>query len=437
MDENNNYLDTVDSRSVDIIETIINQEEYDIPPQSRLEEVLLELKEAIEEGGGGSGNIYRTTTALTDGATTNPITVDGESVTVESGDFAIYNTQEFIFDGTQWNLLGDRVGLGDLAYMDVTDLGDLATMDTSDLGPLAMDDKDDVHKEISDVDYAALTTAQKNDGTEYFVYETGDDNRSVICKDAQGNFKYKVFIYGVVSNGTPGWDKTATDADAPTTPPTKSDPVLYTSLMLGYTTSEKTTYFSVWAGRVLTAYGKTTNKDASDCYYVLTDNPNSPYKLVTLDGEFGGNVAETLTTDIVTLGTKPTGNRYIKQYDKSYGEGGFTRTVLYDSGGYDTYAPFQTDVPLLDNLSNYDFIVVSIGTDDDNTRVGKYGCDSAVYDVKLLMRNDYNAHYAGYYQRWFGIRFTDTTFNIMNSEAPYEGSSFKPCVYFIIGYKFG
>ena len=69
--------------------------------------------------GGGSGsaaNIYRTTTALTDGATTNPITVDGQSVTCVSGDFAVYNTQEFLFDGTQWNLLGDRVGLGDLAY---------------------------------------------------------------------------------------------------------------------------------------------------------------------------------------------------------------------------------------------------------------------------------------------------------------------------------
>ena len=67
-------------------------------------------------GSGGSANIYRTTTALTDGSTTNPITVDEEQVTAVSGDFAIYNTQEFIFDGNQWNLLGDRVGLGDLAY---------------------------------------------------------------------------------------------------------------------------------------------------------------------------------------------------------------------------------------------------------------------------------------------------------------------------------
>ena len=72
-----------------------------------------------QKSGGGSGtsaSIYRTTTALTDGATTNPIQVDGNDVTAVSGDFAVYNTQEFLFDGTQWNLLGDRVGLGDLAY---------------------------------------------------------------------------------------------------------------------------------------------------------------------------------------------------------------------------------------------------------------------------------------------------------------------------------
>lgn len=69
-------------------------------------------------GGSGGGTIYRTTTALTDGATTNPITVDGEPVTVKSGDFAIYNKAEFVFDGTQWDELGDTSGLGDLAYKD-------------------------------------------------------------------------------------------------------------------------------------------------------------------------------------------------------------------------------------------------------------------------------------------------------------------------------
>ena len=441
MAENNNYPDTVDSRSVDIIETIINQEEYDIPPQSRLEEVLLELKEAIEEGGGGSANIYRTTTALTDGATTNPITVDDESVTVESGDFAIYDTQEFIFDGTQWNLLGDRVGLGELAYLDRSDMGELAFEDLEDLdlGELAMKDADDIHREISDVEYEALPAAKKNNGTEYFVYETGDDNRSIICKDANGNFKYRAFVYGVAANNSgTGWGKSATDSDAPTTPPTKVNPQLSgTSLIWGFTTSEKTVYFNRFPGNAPNG-ANAIDKDASNIGFALTGNVNNQYSL-TKNGTawITANFVETLSTDVVTLGKEPTGKRYIKAYNKSYSVGGFTRTVLYDSGGYDQYAPFQTDVPLLDNLSNYDFIVVSVGTDGNNTRLGKYECDSAVYDVQLILRNDYYAHYAGYQRRWCDIHFTDTTFNIMNSEAPDESSSLKPCVYFIVGYKFG
>lgn len=57
-----------------------------------------------------------TTTALTDGATTNPITINGNSVTAESGNIVLYGNKEFIFDGTHWNEFGDLSALGDLAY---------------------------------------------------------------------------------------------------------------------------------------------------------------------------------------------------------------------------------------------------------------------------------------------------------------------------------
>lgn len=43
------------SRSEAILQTTINGDEYKDYPQSRIEELLLELKEVIEEGGGGSG----------------------------------------------------------------------------------------------------------------------------------------------------------------------------------------------------------------------------------------------------------------------------------------------------------------------------------------------------------------------------------------------
>lgn len=57
-----------------------------------------------------------TTTPLTDGATTNPITINGESVTAENGDVATYGSEEFIYNGTIWQKFGDLSGLGRLAY---------------------------------------------------------------------------------------------------------------------------------------------------------------------------------------------------------------------------------------------------------------------------------------------------------------------------------
>ena len=57
-----------------------------------------------------------TTTVLTDGATTNPITIEGESVTAKKGNIANYGSKEFIFNGTAWQEFGDLSALGDLAY---------------------------------------------------------------------------------------------------------------------------------------------------------------------------------------------------------------------------------------------------------------------------------------------------------------------------------
>lgn len=65
-------------------------------------------------GGGTSGGIIlvgETTTSLTDEATTNPITVDGQSYTAQPNDAVIYGSKEFLFDGTKWHEFGDLSGL--------------------------------------------------------------------------------------------------------------------------------------------------------------------------------------------------------------------------------------------------------------------------------------------------------------------------------------
>lgn len=59
-----------------------------------------------------------TTTALTDEATTNPITIDGASYTAKANDAVFYSKKEFVFDGTKWHEFGDMSGLGALATKD-------------------------------------------------------------------------------------------------------------------------------------------------------------------------------------------------------------------------------------------------------------------------------------------------------------------------------
>lgn len=66
-----------------------------------------------------------TTSELSDGSTTNPITINGESVTAVSGDIVQTTTgaREFIFNGTAWQELGSSVGtLKAFAYADTGDV---------------------------------------------------------------------------------------------------------------------------------------------------------------------------------------------------------------------------------------------------------------------------------------------------------------------------
>ena len=72
-----------------------------------------------------------TSTELVDGATTNPITVDGESVTAVANNAVFYGNKEFVFDGTNWHEFGDMTGLGDLAQHDLDDIEFTTTIGTT------------------------------------------------------------------------------------------------------------------------------------------------------------------------------------------------------------------------------------------------------------------------------------------------------------------
>ena len=112
------------------------------------------------------------------------------------------------------------------------------------------------------------------------------------------------------------------------------------------------------------------------------------------------------------------------------------RTVLYDSGGYNTYAPYQQDVSLLDNLSNYDVIAIVAGTQNDNTAQSGYRYLSEFFDVPMIQASK-TVFLQSIVSRFGEIEFTDTTFNIVAHGCPGESSGYELQVYKIIGYKYG
>lgn len=109
---NDNYANEPNnSRAEFIIQATLDGTEYDEPAQSRIEYLLKQLKELIAALRKAVVLRGETTTPITDNATTNPIMIDGKSYTAIMNDAVIYQSGEFIFDGTKWHELGDLSNL--------------------------------------------------------------------------------------------------------------------------------------------------------------------------------------------------------------------------------------------------------------------------------------------------------------------------------------
>ena len=90
-----------------------------------------EARDLIAQLGDFTAYLGITTTPLTDGATTNPITIDGASVTAVAGNIVSYNdgsgslytAKDFIFNGTIWQEFANPTKLGKFAYVDTGYVG--------------------------------------------------------------------------------------------------------------------------------------------------------------------------------------------------------------------------------------------------------------------------------------------------------------------------
>ncbi len=94
------------SRNENILENMLGASNPLGEPQSREEALLMQLLDKIALM--DKAIIWRgvTTTEITDGSSTNPVTIDGESYTAKTGDMVTYDSTEFVFNGTTWQEYG-------------------------------------------------------------------------------------------------------------------------------------------------------------------------------------------------------------------------------------------------------------------------------------------------------------------------------------------
>lgn len=111
-----------------ILRKILGEDVTPLPPNSRVEFYLTQVKEYIERlATGATRPIGETTTPLTDGATTNPIVIDGESYTAQINDLVFYQNKEFLFTANGWREVGDITNLNADMIDDSTTTNKFAT----------------------------------------------------------------------------------------------------------------------------------------------------------------------------------------------------------------------------------------------------------------------------------------------------------------------
>lgn len=95
-------FDTPQSRNEAIIQNMLGASNQLEDPQSRIEALLHALLEKISTLDKMANYIGVTTTELTDGSTTNPIMINGESVTAVTGDMVFYSSNAYTWNGSIW-----------------------------------------------------------------------------------------------------------------------------------------------------------------------------------------------------------------------------------------------------------------------------------------------------------------------------------------------
>jgi hypothetical protein len=115
--------------------------------------------------------------------------------------------------------------------------------------------------------------------------------------------------------------------------------------------------------------------------------------------------------------------------------GGYHKALIWDSGSPTIGASYATDYALLDNLSNYDQIILMVSTNGDRADANHQYSYQIWLDVEYLLSSGawHNANVSGYGTRYFEASFTDSSFRIIQGGG--EGG-YTPTIFQIYGVRY-
>ena len=182
--------------------------------------------------------------------------------------------------------------------------------------------------------------------------------------------------------------------------------------------------------------------DSHDYECTITATAETMYLIFGFADIIDG-VNNTLTIDdlecpiicIIDIWTKNSGV-WVKYTSKSNsGGGGYSKTLLWDSGSTTTGATYATDYTLLDNISNYDQIILMVSTNGDRADANHQYTQQLWLDAEYILEagSYHNVNFSGYGTRYFEASFTDSSFRIIQGGG--EGG-YMPTIFQIYGIKY-
>lgn len=94
--------------------TLLNGTTYDLKDAQARSDIE-DIRSAIS---GGVTFMGETTTELTDGSTVSSIVINSKTVAAAKGYLVVYNSKEFVYDGSKWIEMGDLSLIGELGWKD-------------------------------------------------------------------------------------------------------------------------------------------------------------------------------------------------------------------------------------------------------------------------------------------------------------------------------